>query len=268
MPALSPEELIDAVRETNPDALASAIYAADDPQLLADLATALERASEHAAYYPNPEVIAEADALLIDVLRWPVADALRPGETLISAQRFAELRGLPIDEAQRILDHLTATDTDAATRLIASGVSPDFTREQSQVTRCIEALLDSGEVPTRSAVRAYALDIARQATRPWWDGSEPIITHPTLQPRIMSRSPITSVFTWLHRMDSTPAGPDFIDERIQYLTDARIAAGSAARAFTRARALCEHARAPGTSAVPHPLTRCVDVSPYSAMGRT
>lgn len=224
----SATNVLEALRGFSPDALASALYDADDPQLLDHLAEALECASHRAAYYPREEVIAEADALLIEVLRWPIADALRPGTSPITASQLAELGNHSLDQAQRLLDNLAATETDAATRLTESGVHPDFTGEQSQVNRCIEEVLADGRVPTRASVRDHAMDLARRAMRPWWDGTQPLITHPTLPPRIISPSPATSVFAWLDRMESAPLGPDYIDERIAYLTDVRRAAGSAA----------------------------------------
>lgn len=253
MSDLAPADLIVACRSVSPEALASALYNANDPQLLAMLAEALESASHHLAFYPHQEVIAEADALLIEVLRWPIADILREAEHPMTVQRFADLRDLNYEDAQGILDHLVATDADAATRLVESGVNPNFTGEQAQVTRCIEALLTAGGVPTRASIRSYALGIARQAMRDG-DTDEPIITHPTLPARIMSPSPVTSVFSWLNRMDATPAGPDFIDERIAYLASARKAAESAARIEHRAVEVREHLRTLGRNSAPYPFS--------------
>ena len=166
MHAITITDILTALRHTDPDALAAAIYADADPRLLDALATTLAGAAGRTADHPHPEVIAEADALLFEVLRWPVADALPDGHPLPTAGELAAARQMTVPEAERLLHRIAATETVAATRLIDSGVEPNFTLEQAQVTACITDLVDDGRIPTRAAVRAHALDLARQAMRP------------------------------------------------------------------------------------------------------
>lgn len=256
------DDIINACRNLPTDALASALYNTNDPHLLGILAEALETASHHLAYYPHHEVVLEADALLIEVLRWPIADALHDGQQQMTAPRLAELLHRDVGEAQRIIDHLAATESDAAKRLISSGVEPNFTGAQAQVTHAIEAVLADGRVPTRASVREYATHVARRAMRPWRDGEDPIITHPTLPQRIMSPSPITTVFAWLDRMETTPVGPDYINERITYLAEARRAAGSAARTEQRAALVRERAASLDATPAVDPLTSHVSATTW------
>ncbi len=52
------------------------------------LVEALVSSADHRATYPRQDVIAEADALLLDVLRWPVADTSPDWEHAITAASF------------------------------------------------------------------------------------------------------------------------------------------------------------------------------------
>jgi hypothetical protein len=251
MHAISITDIITALRHTDPDALAAAIYADNDPALLAGLAGTLSTATEHAATYPHPDVIREADALLSEVLRWPVADALPPGHTLPTATELAAARDMPTIDAERLLHRIAATETVAAQRLLDSGVEPNFTREQAQVTTCIRDIATAGGIPTRASVRAQAMNHARLAMRPS-DAIEPVITSPGMTPRIISPSAMTAVPGWLDRMEADPPLTGMLDNRIDYLLAAKKAMGTAARHHTAAVRAIEHARMLGTSAPPPP----------------
>jgi hypothetical protein len=251
MHAISITDILTALRHTDPDTLAAAIYADNDPELLAHLAGTLTTASEHVASHPHPDVIREADALLSEVLRWPVADALPPGHHLPTASELAAARRISTPEAERLLNRIAATETLAAQRLLDSGVNPDFTLQQAQVTACIRDIVSAGDIPTRATVRAHALTHARAAMRPG-DGTEPIVTAPGLPARILSPSPMALVPGWLDRMDADPPMTGLLDERIAYLRDATQAMGTATRQHTTALRAVEHARMAGTSAPPPP----------------
>jgi hypothetical protein len=250
MHAITITDILTALRHTDPDTLAAAIYADNDPRLLDALATTLEGAAGRTAAHPHPEVIAEADALLFEVLRWPVADALPDGHHLPTASEVAAARQITVPEAQRLLHRIAATENVAATRLLDSGAEPNFTLEQAQVTACITDLVDNGRVPTRAAVRAHALDLARQAMRPG-DGAEPVIAgRGRLPARILSPSPMALVPGWLDRMDADPPLTGLLDDRITRLLAVKTAMGTAARQHTTALIAVEHARATGNTAQP------------------
>lgn len=251
MHAISITDILNALRHTDPDALAAAIYAANDPELLAHLAGTLTSASQRVASHPHPDVVREADALLSEVLRWPVADALPPGHALPDAGELAAARRISITDAERLLRRISATETLAARRLLDSGVEPNFTLEQAQVTACIRDIVCADGVPTRATVRAHALAHARLAMRPG-DGPEPIITSPGLPPRIISPSAMAAVPGWLDRMDTDAPVTGLLDDRIAYLRDAKSAMGAAAHQHTTALRADEHARMAGTSAPPPP----------------
>lgn len=251
MHAISITDILTALRHTDPDALAAAIYADNDPELLAHLSDTVATATEHIASHPHPDVVREADALLSEVLRWPVADAIPPGHPLPDADELAASRGMSIPDAERLLHRIAATESIAAQRLLDSGVEPNFTREQAQVTACIRDIVSAGGIPTRASVRAHALAHARAALRPG-DGSDPIIETPGLPPRIVSPSPMTVVPGWLDRMDTDPPLTGLLEHRIAYLRDAQHAMGTAARQHTRVLRAVEHARMTGTSAPPPP----------------
>ncbi len=251
MHAISITDILTALRHTDPDTLAAAIYADNDPDLLAHLADTLTTASQHVVSHPHPDVVREADALLSEVLRWPVADALPPGHDLPDATELAAARRISVPDAERLLHRIAATETLAAQRLLDSGVNPDFTLEQAQVTACIRDLVTAGAIPTRASVRAHALTHARAAMRPG-DGPEPISHTPGLPPRILSPSPMALVPGWLDRMDTDPPMTGLLDQRIAYLRDATQAMGAATRQHTTALRAVEHARMAGTSAPPPP----------------
>jgi hypothetical protein len=251
MHAISITDILTALRHTDPDTLAAAIYADNDPELLAHLSDTLTTATEHVASHPHPDVIREADALLSEVLRWPVADALPPGHHLPTASELAAARRISTPEAERLLHRIAATDTLAARRLMGSGVEPNFTLEQTQVTACIRDIVTAGGIPTRASVRTHALAHARAAMRPG-DGTEPIITSPGLPPRIASPSPMAVVPGWLDRMDTDPPLTGLLEDRISYLCEAKRAMGTATRQHTAALRAVEHARLNGTSAPPPP----------------
>ena len=84
MDAMDPADIVRALGHCDTSDLARALAAADDPAL-ARLADALITAAGHRADYPRQDVIAEADALLYEVLRWPIADTSPGWEHNITA---------------------------------------------------------------------------------------------------------------------------------------------------------------------------------------
>ncbi|MDP1878438.1 MAG: hypothetical protein Q8M17_12880 [Actinomycetota bacterium] len=241
-------DILTALRHADPDLLAAAIYADHDPHLLDALARTLAGAADRTAAHPHPEVIAHGDALLHEVLRWPVADAVPPGHPFPSPAQLAATRGIPEPDAARLLRRIAATEAIAATRLAASGLRVDFTLEQAQVTTCIHALLAAGITPTRHAVRAHAHHIAAAAS----PGGQPVIGNDAgLPPRVMSNSPMAHVAGWLDRMDADPPQSGMLDARIDYLKAAVAAMGHAARQHTHALAHLDHARTRAVEHAPH-----------------
>ena len=229
-------DILTALRHADPDVLAAAIYADNDPRLLDALALTLVGAADRTASYPHPEVVAEGDALLHEVLRWPVADAVPPGHPLPTARELAAARSMTVLDAERLLHRIAATENVAASRLIDSGLRVDFTHEQAQVTQCIHDLLALDVTPTRQGVRAHALAVAAASS----PGTPPIISNDRgLRPRVMSSSPMTVVPGWLDRMDADPPLTGMLDARIDYLQTAVTAMGRAARQHTTALALID-----------------------------
>ena len=163
--AMDPAGIVRALGHCDTSDLARALAAADDPGL-ARLADALIAAADHRAAYPRPDVIAEADALLYDVLRWPIADTSPDWEHDITASWLAARRGVSLDDARGSLARLRDTEADAARALLAAGPVTNFTLEQAQVTACIASLMREHTTPTRALVRTRALEKARAAMHP------------------------------------------------------------------------------------------------------
>ena len=216
-----PHELAKALAQAGADSIARA-------------ADALEAATDLVATFPREQVIAEADALLYDVLRWPVADTVPGWERLVTPESFAARQGLGIDEARATLERLRATEADAARALLTTGPITMHTLEQFQVTDCIEHLIERGVTPTRDNVRRTALDAAKAAMRPE-NGDSPLVfpLDENLAPRILSPSPKVHVVLWLQRMDASPPLAGLMDQRIGYLQRAAKAAGAGASAHAR-----------------------------------
>jgi hypothetical protein len=236
MHRLNITDILTALRHADPDVLAAAIYADNDPRLLDALAQTLAGAADRTAAHPHPEVVAEGDALLHEVLRWPVADALPPGHALPTATELAAARHMPEVDAERLLHRIAATENVAATRLIESGLRVDFTPDQAQVTQCINDLIALGVTPTRQSIRAHAMNIAAASS----PGIPPIIFNDHgLRSRVMSSSPMTVVPGWLDRMDADPPMTGMLDARIDYLRAAVSAMGRSARHHTSALALID-----------------------------
>lgn len=222
------DDIVAALERTDPAQLAATLAGSSDPAF-AHLARAVLAAADHKAAYPRADVLAEADALLYDVLRWPVADASPTGITIDPAT-VARHRRIPVAEAERLLDRIRATESVAADELIASGVNPNFTLEHAQVYDCIVTLRTQQRVPTRQLVREHATRIAASAMRPE-DGDVPLVysAEPSLAPRIVSPSPKVHVLLWLGRMDADPPAPGVIADRIAYVIDAKAAIGGASQ---------------------------------------
>ncbi|MDO8731950.1 MAG: hypothetical protein Q7L55_05170 [Actinomycetota bacterium] len=225
---ITPGDIVAALGHCDPDQLAAALATCPDPAF-AQLAEAVLEAAVRKATYPRAQVIAEADALLYQVLCSPVADATPNGVTMDPAT-YARHSGASIAEAEQVLQHIASTESQACDQLLASGVEPNFTLEQAQVYDCIVALRKQQRVPTRQLVRDHATSVAASAMRPD-DGNEPIIyaSDPTLLPRIVSPSPKVHVLLWLDRMDANPRTPGILEDRIAYLQDAKTSMGQAAR---------------------------------------
>lgn len=224
MKPIEAADIVAALSHCDPRALAGALAASPDP-ILSTLADAVMEAAEHKANYPSDEVIAEADALLYDVLRWPIDDGLPQGVS-IDPVTFAHHRQIPLAEAQQIVEHLAATEGHAVDQLIESGVRPNFTVEQAQVYDCITVIRAEGRIPTRALVREHATIMARSAMRPS-DGHEPLV-YPTdrgLAPRIISPSPKVQALLWLQRMDAHPPATGIIEDRIAFVSTAKSAMG-------------------------------------------
>lgn len=231
MQTLNLADILRALRETDPDELAAALYADRDPRILAALVDTVAHAAEQRAFYPHPDVIAAGDAALYTVLTWSIADALTHGRSLPTAEQLAATQGTDSARAQALLDRITATETLAAQQLIDSGVEITFTAEQICVDTAIRALLAEGTTPTREAVRTYATNRAALTMR---DGRPPIVDNDAgLPPRILSASPYARVPRWIDRMDAAPPGPRLLDDELRYVDKAWSAMRRSARARMR-----------------------------------
>lgn len=217
-------DIVSALRNCDPHHLAAALASCPDP-VFTHLAQALLDAATRKASYPPAQVIAEADALLYQVLCAPVADANPTGITIDPAT-YARHTGASLAEAERVLQRIASTESTASDQLLASGVEPNFTIEQAQVHDCIGTLRAEGQVPTRQLVRAHATAVAASAMRRD-EGDQPIIypPDPTLSPRLVSPSPKVHVLLWLDRMDANPPSVGMLEDRIDYLRSAKSAMG-------------------------------------------
>lgn len=243
MRTIDPTDIVAALAHCDPQQLA----AGPDPAF-AHISQAVLAAAEHKATYPRHEVITEADALLYDVLRWPIEDA-NPAGITIDPISYAQQQEVSITEAQRVLHHVAATESQACDQLLASRITPNFTLEQSQVYDCIVTLRRQQRIPTRYLVREHATHIAASAMRPD-DGTDPIVysDDPALAPRVVSPSPKTHVLIWLDRMDTNPPQPALLEERIAFLSNAKAEMGLATRAT---KALSHHVESPRLTTGPN-----------------
>lgn len=262
MKPISMHDIAHALAHCDSDQLAVALAQAG-AESMTRAADALEAATDLVATFPRDEVIAEADALLYDVLRWPVADAVPGWERLITPESFAARQGVGIDQARAALGRLRSTEAGAARALLNAGPITMHTLEQFQVTDCIEHLMERGVTPTRDNVRRTALYAARAAMRPG-DGETPLVysIDENLAPRIMSPSPKVHAVLWLHRMEASPPKASLLDERLDYLQRAAQALGASASAHARVVAL--RSRAPHECEGPD-LTETLHHSPAMGM---
>ncbi|MDP1877510.1 MAG: hypothetical protein Q8M17_08145 [Actinomycetota bacterium] len=231
MRAPSIEAVLAALATHSPADIAAAIYAANDIDVVETLITALVDASTRLATYPHDQVVYEADALLYDTLRAPVADAVPSGTIDIDPIDVARHRGITVAQASALLDRIRQSDADAARRLVDSPLDPNWTLPQQQVMTCIRELLAADLTPTRARVVAHATMRAREAMRPH-EGTEPFAhpANPTLAPRILSPLAMTCVPAWMARMDAHPPCLDLARDRIAYLLAAKAAMARASRA--------------------------------------
>lgn len=133
MRTIHPANIAHALNNCDTGHLARALAAsANHP--LTRLVEALISAADHRATYPREEVNAEADALLYDVLRWPVADASPDWNHAVTTASFAARTGVSLHEAQASLARLRDTEPDAARALLAAGPVTNFNLEQAQGT--------------------------------------------------------------------------------------------------------------------------------------
>lgn len=229
MRTIQPADIVAALAHCEPRALADALAASPDAAFHT-LSDAVRVAAEHKATYPRADVIAEADALLYDVLRWPIDDTLPEGLS-IDPDTFAQHRNMPLSEAQRIIGHLSATENYAVDYLLQSGVQPNYTLQQGQVLDCIVALRMQDRVPTRALVREHAMRAAQTAMRSG-EGTAPLIysSGNDLPPRIVSPSPKVHAVLWLDAMASDPPPVGILEDRIAYLQQASASMGRAAKA--------------------------------------
>jgi hypothetical protein len=241
MPQPTIDAVLSALAQHSARDLAAAIYARDDVAFVERLIDALTDATTALAAYPHADVLAEADALLYDTLRSPIADAIPAGAPGIDTAHVARHLGITGDQAQELMTRLRASDADAARVLVASGVDPNWTLEQQQVMTCIRELLSGGVAPTRAAVVAHATAHARAALRPH-EGTQPFAyaADPALRPRILSSSPMARVPAWMARMDAAPPKVAMPTDRIAYLQAAKTAMGRASTAQAAVHRLAEH----------------------------
>jgi len=225
---ITPTDIVAALSHCQPAQLAHAL-ASSPESAFQHLANAVLEAAQFKATFPRDDVIAEADALLYDVLRWPVADA-NPTGVKVDPISFAYYQQVSITEATRVLGLVAATESEACDQLMASGIEPNFTLAQSQVYDCVVNLRAQQLIPTRHLVREHATCLAASAMRPG-EGSNPIIysNDPTLAPRIASPSPKVNVILWLDRMDANPPQAGLLEDRIEFLLSAKAEIGQASR---------------------------------------
>ena len=225
MKIIDPNDIVNALAHCDQHELAQALAASDDPSF-ARLSDALLSAANHRASYPRHELIEEGDALLYDVLRWPVEDA-NPAGITIDPISYARQHQVSIMEAERVLNHVAATESQACDQLLASGAAPNFTLEQSQVYDCIVSLRMQHRIPTRHLVRQHAERIATAAMRPE-DGPAPVIypDDPTLAPRVVSPSPKVHVLLWMDRMDTHPPTTALLEDRIAHVVAGKSSMGA------------------------------------------
>lgn len=245
MPQPTIDAVLSALAQHSARDIAAAICARDDVAFVERLVDALTHATTTLATYPHADVVTEADALLYDTLRSPIADTIPAGAPGIDPVHVARHLRVTADQAQDLLTRIHASDADAARALVASGVDPNWTLEQQQVMTCIRELLGQGTVPTRSAVVAHATAHARAALRPH-EGTEPFVyaADPALRPRILSSSPMARVPAWMARMDADPPAVALPADRIAYLQAAKTAMGRASTAQAAVHRLAERRRQP------------------------
>ena len=96
MKTITPTDIVAALSHCQPAQLAHAL-ASSPESAFQHLANAVLEAAQLKASFPRDDVIAEADALLYDVLRWPVADA-NPKGVSVDPISFAYYQQVSITE--------------------------------------------------------------------------------------------------------------------------------------------------------------------------
>jgi hypothetical protein len=233
MKPISLHDVAAALAHCDPEQLATALAQAG-AESITRATDALEAAAHLVATFPRDEVVAEADALLYDVLRWPVSDAVPGWQRLVTPESFAARQGIGLADAQSTLKRLDATETDAARALLDAGPIANYTLEQSQVICCIETLMEQDVAPTRDLVRRTALEASRAVMHPD-DGDSPIVysLDEGLAPRFASPSPRVHAVLWLGRMELEPPPPGVLADRLAWLQRAAQTMGAAAAGRAR-----------------------------------
>lgn len=135
MMSISLEDVAGALAHCDPEQHADALARAG-AESIARATNALEAATRLVATFPRDEVVAEADALLYDVLRWPLSDGVPRWERMVTPESFAARQGISVGDAQLTVERLHATEADAARALLATGPIANYTLEQSQGHCC------------------------------------------------------------------------------------------------------------------------------------
>ena len=131
MMSISLEGVAGALAHCDPEQHADALARAG-AESIARATNALDAATRLVATFPRDEVVAEADALLYDVLRWPLSDGVPRWEQMVTPESFAARQGISVGDAQLTVERLHATEADAARALLATGPIANYTLEQSQ----------------------------------------------------------------------------------------------------------------------------------------
>ena len=131
MMSISLEDVAGALAHCDPEQHADALARAG-AESIARATNALDAATRLVATFPRDEVVAEADALLYDVLRWPLSDGVPRWEPMVTPESFTARQGISVGDAQLTVERLHATEADTARALLATGPIANYTLEQSQ----------------------------------------------------------------------------------------------------------------------------------------
>ena len=128
MMSISLKDVAGALAHCDPEQHADALARAG-AESIARATNALDAATRLVATFPRDEVVAEADALLYDVLRWPLSDGVPRWDRMVTPESFAARQGISVRDAQLTVERLHATEADAARALLATGPIANYTLE-------------------------------------------------------------------------------------------------------------------------------------------